>query len=132
MGWTFSLADMINTNDSIPTNALLLTTAGSAAGPNLFLNMLPVQLMDPVWILSEAGHWACIFRGLLGGTPVQTNVMCCLCLSLGNLIEAQSDPQFFVCLCWAWVFMGKTKLCTKISFHQHCVQRQIIESPQAP
>lgn len=34
--------------------------------------------------------------GLLGGTPVQAIVRCCLCLVLGNLFEATCDPLFVV------------------------------------
>lgn len=53
VGLTFSLADMINTDDSVPADVLVLTTAGSGACPNLLLNMLLVQLigscLDIVW-----------------------------------------------------------------------------------
>lgn len=83
-------------------------------------------------MLSEAAHLVGGFWCIFGGTQVQANVRCCLWLTLGNLFGVRKQSTVCGCLCWAWMCMGRTKLCTKSSFYQHQALDQVSKRPSAP
>ena len=83
-------------------------------------------------MLSEAGHWACWFWGLLEGTLEQLHVRCCLWLALGNLFGATKWSTVYGCLWRAWVCVERTKLCTKAGLYQQWAQWQVSKSSKAP
>lgn len=69
--------------------------------------------------------------GILGGTVVQTNVRHCLCLTLGNLFGATSNPQFVAAFAWLEC-AGRTKMLTKTDFDQDWVWGMSAKVPMHP
>lgn len=65
----------------------------------------------------------CCFCGLVGGTLVQANVRCYLCLVLGNLFGATKRSTVAAAPV-GWVCAGLTKLCTTAGFYQRWAQGQ--------